>query len=63
MSLGACRAREICTFAKKECIGANEPGSEGESSIEEEGLQGVHMCNGTRCSLVIAARAIFSASS
>jgi len=32
MSLGACRALEICTFAKKECIGASEPGSEGESS-------------------------------
>jgi len=34
MSLGACRALEICTFAKKECIGAREPGSEGESSTK-----------------------------
>jgi len=34
MSLGACRALEICTFAKKECIGASEPGSEGESSTK-----------------------------
>jgi len=34
MILGACRALEICTFAKKECIGANEPGSEGESSVK-----------------------------
>ena len=37
MSLGACRALEICTFAKKECIGASEPGSEGESSTKGAG--------------------------
>jgi len=34
MSLGACRALEMCTFAKKECIGANELGSEGGSSAK-----------------------------
>lgn len=34
MSLGACRALEICTFARKECIGANELVLEGESSTQ-----------------------------
>ena len=34
MSLGACRALEVCTFARKECTGANEPGFEGESSTK-----------------------------
>ena len=34
ISFGACRALEVCTFARKECTGANELGSEGESSTE-----------------------------
>ena len=34
MSLGACRALEVCTFARKKCTGANELGSEGESSAK-----------------------------
>ena len=43
MSFGACRALEICTFAKKECTGANEPGSEGESPTKtREVTRGSH---------------------
>jgi hypothetical protein len=44
MSLGACRALKICTFARKECIGASEPGFEGESSTKvARGRKGPHI--------------------